>query len=309
MAEAWNSGGPAWEAVRGLLAITDERWHSPFIAALHAIDANPAEGLWLVQVVGFSATTQRLRAQARAAVEARRTGRGVLLVAHDHAEAVRLAAVIAAVADGGDGSVPDALPEPAWWQPGRARPRDIALVAVDDEAAAYRCAATTDAAIVDVPPLDERSMDLPHLALAELRRLHRAAARPGAPRTGVDQPEQLAWMSQRWWAGTAELRTWLATHLARDPGGSWLHDGRDVPTHPGLDAGAALGDHLTLDTATAQVVRWALGAHSQQQAALARLGVGTSRLPACVTASHDQPRRLLRRDDRWLDRWATGSGT
>jgi hypothetical protein len=306
VSEAWNVGGVAWELVRRALCIAEDRWQSPFVHAIAGIDAKPEEILWSLQVVGFSATTQRLRARAREAVNAVREGKTLLVVPHDEAEACRLVSVIMAVAggsDGGDDLAGAALPV---WQPGGAASGGAFQVAIRDEAEAYAAAAADPQFLVlDVPPLEERSMDIPHIALAELWRQHRRAGRPGAPRAGNDTPERLAWMSDCLWpAGTAGLRTWLCEGLRRDPAGDWLFGDASLPRHPGLEAPYIFGPRLTLDTVIAQVVRWAFGSHSQQQIALRRLGVGTSRLPAATSARNGQPRRLLYRDGGWWDRWA-----
>jgi hypothetical protein len=304
--EAWNVGGLAWERIRETLEISDNRWHSAFIDALTWLDSHPEDGVWSLQVVGFSSTTGRLRSAARQAAQTIHKGGTVLIVPHDLAEACRLAAVILAVGRGEEGMA-DAEPlQPGLWVPRKATKAGIYFVGLDDEAMAYEAAAKhKNITVVDIPPLDERSMDIPHIALSELWRLHRTAGRPGAPRAGVDMPEQLEGLSTKDWPdGTAGLRRWLRENLERDPGGTWLHGDARLPDHPGLDGATCLGQSITLDTAMAQVVRWALGAHSQQRAALSRLGVGAFRLPTSVTAKSGQPRRLLRIEGRWVDRWA-----
>lgn len=292
--EAWHIGGPAWEEARGSMGLNATDWHSDILDALHRVDAQPEDGVWSFQVVGFSATSARLRSAARQSVRQLEAGGMVLIAPHDRAEALRIAAVLAAIGRGADGCGDVESAEPERWIPGQKPRRGLALVELAEEAAAYAAAARNPKmTVLDVPPLDERSMDIPHIALAELWRLHRTAARPGAPRAGVDLPEQLAWLSTKHWpTGTSGLRRWLQAGLESDPSGSWLHRDDRLPEHPGLSGPLCLGHELTLDTATAQIVRWALGAHSQQRAALARLGIGTFRLPACVHGEHGQPRRL-----------------
>lgn len=301
---AWDIGGPAWEEIRAALDLgdADGQWNAIFLEALGWLDSKPEEWVWQHQIIGFSAASRRLRDEARKAASARAAGKPVLVLAHDRAEAARLAAVIAMVGAGGDGTAEPDAPFDVWWD-GRSTPKGLLLVEPAHEAAAYARKGPT---VLDVPPLDERSMDLPHIALAELWRLHRTASRPGAPRAGCDRPEDLAWLSDRDLpGGTAGLRTWLSTRLAADPGGAWTRGDPTLPRHPGLDGPTCLGTGLTLDTASAQVVRWAMGAHSEQSAALRRLGLGSNRPPRSLVASSGVPRRLLRREDGgWLDRWA-----
>lgn len=305
-ADAWNTGGRAWDHARTALGIHDDRWYSPLIHALRAIDQDPQDSVWLTQIIGFSATTHRLRAQARAATEALRSNRPVWLVAHDPHEAQRLGNLIHQVAEGTTAKITTtpSAPLPTWDPAQRKVP--VSVVPVAHEAAAYHAAAPAGAHVVDVPPLDERSMDIPHIALDLLGRLHRSAGRPGAPRVGIDTPDQLDWMRTCWWDGTGGLSRWLSDHLQRDPSGDWLHEAGEVPPHPGLDAGACLGVSMTLDSVVAQTVRWALGAHSQQKVALQRLGIGTSRLPACLHDTSARPRRLQRRQGEWTDPWFPG---
>ena len=115
-AEAWNTGGLAWDRARTALGIQDDRWYSPLIHALRAIDQDPQDSVWLTQIIGFSATTQRLRAQARAATEALRRGRPVWLVAHDPHEAQRLGNLTHQVAEGAAAKITTttSAPLPSW---------------------------------------------------------------------------------------------------------------------------------------------------------------------------------------------------
>lgn len=303
--EDWNTGGTAWERTRRGLGIADDRWCSPLIRALRSIDQDPAESRWLTGIIGFSATTERLRAQARAACKALRRRSPVWLVEHDPHQAQALAALIEEVAgEGASDATPGNPPRIPRWAPG-ARNNGLLVVPVEHEPGAYQAAQTAGAYVVDVPPLDERSMDIPHIALDLLWRLHREKSRPGAPRVGVETPEQLDWMRACWWDGTEGLHRWLADNLQRDPSGTWLYGPGQLPQHPGLDASASLGVSMTLDSVVAQTVRWALGAHSQQKSALRRLGVGTSRLPTCLQDPTGLPRRLLRHEGVWRDRWTS----
>lgn len=76
-----------------------------------------------------------------------------------------------------------------------------------------------------------------------------------------------------------------------------------------MSGSVCLGHEVTLDTAMAQFVRWALGSHSQQRAALARPGIGAFRLPTALATANGQPRRLLRVGGQWADRWRTSDGS
>lgn len=303
--EAWNAGGLAWDLIARDLQWKNNRWHSAFIQALTWIDGPPDDGAWSLLVIGLSATSNRLRHEAQQAVRVLADGGTVILIPHDPMEARNLGDIIAHRAEGHDLLTANPQRELPEWRPRFKTGANVYLASIEDEAAAYALAARNPrVTVVDVPPLDERSMDIPHIALDMLWRLHRTERRPGAPRAGVDLPEQLAWMSARdWLGGTGGLQRWLASQLRRDPGGDWLHGKADVPPHPGLHGTCCLGHQITLETASAHIVRWALGAHSQQKSALKRLGVGTCRLPACATAANGQPRRLIRDGAAWKDRW------
>ena len=65
----------------------------------------------------------------------------------------------------------------------------------------------------------------------------------------------------------------------------------------------------SMDSLRAQLLRWALGAHSTQAGALASLGLNTRDLPAWTWAPsfpsrRAPPRRLLWEQEQWRDRWA-----
>ncbi|TVR17950.1 MAG: hypothetical protein EA401_00140, partial [Planctomycetota bacterium] len=288
MREAWDAGDAHWAPFRQHFAMAPEDWNSGFLDGAAVLDTRDEEARWQVKVQGFSSLAQRLRLFL-GRVERERVPPPTVLVAHDGAEAWRLAGELATACG---------LSEPQVWAEALSPNPGVWVVEPQQEAALYGAARWATATIIDVPPLHERSMDVPHMAVAILGRLHHQGQRPGAPRALAQDPRHLAWLARcHWPQGSGDLQRYLGQRLASDAAGDWSQPDNRVPLLPAMGHPALLQQgSASMDSLRAQLLRWALGAHSTQAIAQTSLGLNSKELPAWAFAPHF-PRRHAPPDD------------
>ncbi len=159
-----------------------------------------------------------------------------------------------------------ALDRHDWRRP--ATPADAAVDLVDpkDEDDAY-LASDGRCQVIDVPPLHERSYDVPVIAHALLTSIRDDHDRDDP----LPRPHQLAWMQDVGWSGSDDVRTWL--ELAWRTGVDVTVSPADRPLLPGIANVAVWPAGLPYDEAAvrAQQIRWRLGRFVTQEEAVARL--------------------------------------
>ncbi|TVR41062.1 MAG: hypothetical protein EA402_13300, partial [Planctomycetota bacterium] len=300
MREAWDAGDYHWAPFRQHFAMAAEDWNTGFLDGAAVLDTRDDEARWQVKVQGFSASAQRLRRQLGQA-ERQGSGASCILVAHDGEEAWRLGEELARARQQGP---------PQLWQDDTPLQAGVWVVEAEQEALVYAAAAWAQALVIDVPPLHERSMDVPHMAVALLGRVHRQHQRLGAPRALAQDPRLLAWLASCHWPhGSADLRAYLAGRLQADAAGDWSQPDPSLPRLPAVGHPALLqGGLASMDSLRGQLLRWAMGGHSTQAAALASLGLNTRDLPAWAWAPsfpsrRAPPRRLIWAGGQWEDPW------
>ncbi|TVR39777.1 MAG: hypothetical protein EA402_14305 [Planctomycetota bacterium] len=301
-----------WQRLGAQYAGDDPSWLQSLWASLLLLNRASNTHRWEQAILGPSATAIALRRAMGYAERSIANGHGVILVGHDPGEAQRLAEILAASND--------ELPAPTAihpWSAEHLHAPSILLATPEDEAQAYQHA-PADWVVVDIPPLLERSLDVPVIAIDMLAQLHTQLQRPGAPRAFSQDPRELAWLAGCWWpGGSDELRAALAERLQSEAHTGWQGPSahwRPLPAvlHPSANSS---GGSFSLTAIKAQTFLWARGAHRSQEEALSCFGRGTSDRPpwACVTLRARRsgsplwpgpPRRLRHGEQGWYDPWA-----
>ena len=271
-------------------------------------------------MVGNSAAATGLRRHLQAAEHCLRKGSGVVLVGHDPGEAALLAQHLASRAQGAWPGAPAVAVQP-WSAEGVDHPA-ILVARPEDEMEAYT-QAPASWAVVDVPPLWERSMDLPYIALDILQYLHSSLERPGAPRAFSQQAQDLRWLSRCWWpGGRDQLQAYLERRLNADALAVWTGpDDACQPLPAALHPAMLAQEHvLDVDCIRAQSVLWARGVYSHQEDALRNSGITAANLPKWLFVTlrpngrrqslwPGPPRRLRWREDGFVDPWQGVAGS